>query len=104
MSRRSTVVARIFAGKCIVKGVFVIKQNILPTKIVRPYRLRTPLLGVATNNGLGDEGDRLKWDLFCSVSTNVVKKSLMFLHHVNNIERNIKHIYTRMGVISLIPT
>ena len=68
MSWRSTVVARIFAGKCTVKGVFVIKQNILPTKIVRLYRLRTAILSVATNNGLGDEGNRLKLGpfLYCN--------------------------------------
>ena len=54
--------------------------------------------GVATNNG------RSNLDLFCIVSINVVLKSLMFLHCVNNIEHNIKqNIYAGMEVISLIP-
>ena len=40
--------------------------------------------GIATNSGLGD--------LFCIIGTNVVQKSLTFLHCVNNIEHNIKRI------------
>ena len=54
--------------------------------------------------GGGEGGADSNQDLFCIVSTNVVEKSLMFLHHVNNIEDNIKqNIYTGMEVISLIP-
>ena len=55
--------------------------------------------GVATNSGLGG-GASSNRDLFCIVST----KSLMFLHHVNNIEHNLKrNIHTGIEVISLIP-
>ena len=58
------------------------------------------------NSGLGDGGGGgagSNRDLFCIVNTNMVKKSLMFLHCVNNIENNIKqNIYTGMEVISLI--
>ena len=63
--------------------------------------------GVAANNGLGGWGGgraSSNRDLFSVVSTNVVKKSLMFLHRVNNIEHDIKqNIYTGMEFISLIP-
>ena len=51
--------------------------------------------------GAGASSNR---DLFCIISTNVVLKSLMFLHRVNNIEHNIKqNICTGMQVIFLIP-
>ena len=62
--------------------------------------------GVAANNGLGvgGGGASSNRDLFSVVSTNVVKKSLMFLHRVNNIEHDInQNIYTGMEFISLIP-
>ena len=58
--------------------------------------------GEATNSGLGGPGSNQ--DIFCILSKNVVQKTLMFLHSVNNIEHNIKqNIYTGMEVISLIP-
>ena len=58
--------------------------------------------GVAANNGLGG-GASSNRDLFSVVSTNVVKKSLMFLHRVNNIEHDTKqNIYTGMEFISLL--
>ena len=58
---------------------------------------------IATNSGHGyGGGGRFKWGPFCIVSTKVVQKSLMLLHHVNNIEHNLKqNIYTCMEVISL---
>ena len=60
--------------------------------------------GVAANDGLGGAGASSNRDLFSVVSTNVVKKSLMFLHRVNNIEHDInQNIYTGMEFISLIP-
>ena len=53
---------------------------------------------IATNSGLGGRGSNQ--DLFCIVSTRAIQKSLMFLHHVNNIEHNLKpNIYTGMEVI-----
>ena len=56
--------------------------------------------GLATNSRLGDQLQI--GTFFCIVSANVVKKSLMFLHRVNNIEHNIKqNVYTGMKVISL---
>ena len=54
------------------------------------------LRGVVTNSGLGGPGTNR--DLFCIVSTNVVKKSLMFFRPVNN------NVYTGMEVISLVPS
>ena len=57
--------------------------------------------GVFTNNGLKGAGSNR--DLFCIAYTNMVEKSIILLHLVNNIENNIKqHIYTDMEVISLI--
>ena len=59
--------------------------------------------GVATNSGLTEVGTGSNWDLFCIVRRKVAWKNL-FLHRVNNIERNIKqNIYTGMEVISHIP-
>ena len=60
--------------------------------------------GVATNNGQGrwggGGGRTFKLGPFCIISTNVVQKSLMSLHHLNNIEHNIKqNIYTGIEVI-----
>ena len=57
--------------------------------------------GVAINGGL--EGPVQIGTFFCIVSTKRFK-IVMFLHHVNNIEHNLKqNIYTGMEVISLIP-
>ena len=51
----------------------------------------------------GEGGGMLKSELFCIIGTDLVQKSLMFLHRVNNIENNIKqNIYADMKVISLI--
>ena len=60
--------------------------------------------GVAANSGLREEvGAGSYRDLFCIVSRNVLQKSIMFPHHVNNIEHNIKQIiYTGMELISFI--
>ena len=61
--------------------------------------------GEATNGELGEGGGGAcsNRNLFCIIATDVVQKSLMFLHRVNNIENNIKqNIYTDMKVISLI--
>ena len=49
--------------------------------------------------GGGERGSNR--DLFCTVSTNVVQKSL---NHVNNIEHIIKqNVYASIELISLIP-
>ena len=52
-----------------------------------------------------DWGPASNWDVFSIVSTNVLYKSLMFRHRVNNIEHNIKrNSYTGMEEISLMPS
>ena len=44
-------------------------------------------------------GPGWNWDIFYIVSTNLVWKSLIFLHPVNNIEHNIKqNIYIYTGI------
>ena len=58
---------------------------------------------VVTNSGLGG-GAGSNRDLFCIVITKAIKMCLMFLHHVNNTEHNLKqNIYIAMEVISIIP-
>ena len=60
-----------------------------------------PVAEAYSNNGLKGAGSNR--DLLCIAYTNMVEKSIMLLHLVNNIENNIKqHIYTDMEVISLI--
>ena len=59
------------------------------------------LKGVDTNNGSVEA--RCKLGLFYIVCTNMVYKTLVFLHRINNTEHNIKqNIYPGMEVICLI--
>ena len=47
---------------------------------------------------------RFKLGPFLYTSAKAMQKSLMFLHHANNIEHNLKqNIYTGMEVISFLP-
>ena len=65
--------------------------------------LRQPIFRVAgTNIGLGEAG--LKLGSFMYRKSEGGVKDLMVLHHVNNIEHNLKqNNYTDMEVISLVP-
>ena len=65
--------------------------------------LRQPIFrGAATNIELGKACLKLGSFLYCKYEGGV--KDLMVLHHVNNIEHNLKqNNYTDMEVITLVP-
>ena len=72
-----------------------VKKNACNSKML------VELNGVDTNNGSVEA--RCKLGLFYIVCTNMVYKTLVFLHRINNTEHNIKqNIYPGMEVICLI--